>query len=89
MGRIVGEPFEDFGNTLEYTVGAVRAFERLPGDRVRVYVTEERGEKHILLYTFVAATSAFAAFGKRCFEIAECNPVLPDWALESRSKAAN
>ncbi len=88
MGQVIGEPFEDFGNTIEYTVGEVRAYERLSGDRVRLYITEERGPVHILLYTLVSPLSAFPAFGKKCFEIAGTKCVLPDWAIQSEGASA-
>jgi hypothetical protein len=80
MGIVVGEKFEDYGTAIEYTAGDIRAYERLNGDRVRLYVTEERGEKHVLLYTVVCPRSVFSRFGKVCFEIAEQSVVLPDWA---------
>jgi hypothetical protein len=80
MGIVVGDTFEDFGNTIEYSASEVRAYERLSGDRVRLYITEERGERHVLLYTVVAPVSAFPAFGQKCAEIAEKKQVLPDWA---------
>jgi hypothetical protein len=82
MGIVVGGTFEDYGNTIEYTVSAVTAYERLSGDRVRLYVTEERGDRRVLQYTLVAPMTAFAAFGRLCFEIAGQKHVLPDWALE-------
>jgi hypothetical protein len=81
MGVIVGGAFEDYGNTIEYTASEVRAYERLCGDRVRLYVTEERGDKHVLLYTVVAPMCAFPALARTCLDIAEKKMVLPDWAL--------
>jgi hypothetical protein len=81
MGIVVGEAFDDNGTAIEYTAGEIRAYERLSGDRVRLYITEERGERHVLLYTVVCPRAAFPAFGKRCFEIAEQVHVLPDWAM--------
>jgi hypothetical protein len=84
MGTIVGGTFEDFGNTIEYTVSTISAYERISGERVRLYVTEERGDRQVLQYTIVAPISAFAAFGRVCFEIAGAKHVLPDWALAPR-----
>jgi hypothetical protein len=81
MGIVTGEPFEDLGNTIEYTVSEVRAYERLSGDRVRLYVTEERGNAHVLQYTLVAPISAFAGFMRVCSAVAGNKYVLPDWAL--------
>jgi hypothetical protein len=81
MGTVIGDAFEDYGNTIEYTVSEVRAYERLSGDRVRLYVTEERGEAHVLLYTVVAPLCAFSNFMQKCAEIAGKKHVLPDWAL--------
>jgi hypothetical protein len=88
MGIIIGDTFEDFGNTIEYTVGEVRAYEMLSGDRVRLYVTEERGPAHVLQYTIVAPLCSFAEFGRKCFEIAGKKHVLPDWALEKKNHAS-
>jgi hypothetical protein len=89
MGIVVGEAFEDYGTAIEYTAGAIRAYERLSGDRVRLYVTEERGDRHVLLYTVVCPRSVFTAFGKVCFEIAEDAHVLPDWAMDHVNKIAS
>lgn len=89
MGIVVGETFDDYGTAIEYTVGEIRAYERLSGDRVRIYITEERGDRHVLLYTAVCPRSAFSAFGKKCFEIAEQVHVLPDWAVDRMSKFAS
>jgi hypothetical protein len=89
MGMIVGEDFEDYGGTVEYTVGAFRAFERLSGGRVRLYLTEERGDRHVLLYTAVVPLSAIEAMGRKCIEIASGEPaLLPGWAI-GRIGAAN
>lgn len=81
MGVVIGDTFDDMGNATEYSVSEVRAYERLSGDRIRLYVTEERGDRHILQYTIVAPIGAFAAFGRICFEIAGQQHVLPDWAV--------
>lgn len=89
MGIVVGEAFDDNGTAIEYTAGDIRAYERLNGDRVRLYVTEERGERHVLLYTVVCPRSVFTKFGKICFEIAEQAVVLPDWALDTTSRVAS
>jgi hypothetical protein len=74
MGMVIGDAFEDLGNTIEYTVSEVRAYERLSGDRVRLYVTEERGDVHVLLYTVVAPLCAFTNFIQKCAEIAGNRP---------------
>jgi hypothetical protein len=84
MGTVVGGTFEDYGNTIEYTVSTISAYERISGDRVRLYVTEERGDRQVLQYTIVAPMSAFAAFGRICLEIAGSKHVLPDWALPAK-----
>lgn len=89
MGRIVGEAFEDYGNTIEYTVGEIRAYERLSGQRVRLYVTEERGSHHVLQYTIVAPLCEFPAFARKCFEIAGEVHLLSDWTIEPMAKVAN
>lgn len=90
MGIIVGSDFDDFGNTIEYTVGEVRAYERLSGDRVRLYLTEERGDRHVLLYTAVIPLAVMSCMGRKCFEIAAgVQHVMPDWALNSFSKVAS
>lgn len=87
MGVITGGDFDDFGNTIEYTVSKVSAYEQISGDRIRLYVTEERGDRHILQYTIVAPISAFAAFGRICLEIAGQKHALPDWALPQKVAA--
>jgi hypothetical protein len=84
MGVVVGDSFEDYGNTIEYTVSEVRAYERLSGDRVRLYVTEERGDKHVLLYTVVAPLCAFSGFIKKCADIVGKKHALPDWAMPKK-----
>ncbi len=85
MGTIVGGAFEDYGNTIEYTVSTISAYERISGDRVRLYVTEERGDRQVLQYTIVAPVTAFAAFGLLCLEIAGTKHVLPDWAISRKA----
>jgi hypothetical protein len=89
MGTVVGGTFEDYGNTIEYTVSTISAYERISGDRVRLYVTEERGDRQVLQYTIVAPMSAFAAFGRICFEIASTKHVLPDWAMGPKLVSAH
>lgn len=84
MGTIVGGDFEDYGNTIEYTVSTISAYERISGERVRLYVTEERGDRQILQYTIVAPVTAFAAFGLLCLEIAGTKHVPPDWAMKPK-----
>lgn len=73
--------------TIEYTVGEFRAYERLSGDRVRLYLTEERGGSHVLLYTAVVPACVLFLMGKKCFEIAGKKHVLPDWAHEKADLA--
>lgn len=70
MGIIVGEPFEDYGNAPEYTVSEFRAYERLSGNRVRLYLTEERRSGATLQYTAVVPSAALEAMGLKCLEIA-------------------
>lgn len=82
MGAVIGDAFEDLGNAIEYNASEVRAYEMLSGDRVRLYITEERGPAHVLLYTVVAPMSAFPGFGRKCLEIAAKKYVLPDWAIQ-------
>ncbi|WP_316176179.1 hypothetical protein [Bradyrhizobium sp. SZCCHNRI1073] len=78
MGTVVGDSFEDYGNTIEYTASEVRAYERLSGDRIRLYVTEEKGDRHVLLYTVVAPISAFTNFVQKCAEAAGCRRPIKD-----------
>lgn len=89
MGIVVGGEFEDHGNTIEYTVGEVRAYERLSGNRIRLYLTEERGSRHVLLYTAVVPVTALSCMGRLCLEIAGQVHVLPDWALDSMGRIAS
>jgi hypothetical protein len=89
MGTIIGGSFEDHGNTIEYTVSTISAYEMISGDRVRLYVTEERGDRQVLQYTIVAPMSAFAAFGRICLEIAGTKHVLPDWAIGPKLVSAH
>jgi hypothetical protein len=82
MGIVIGDHFEDYGGTEEYTVSSFRAFERLNGNRVRLYLTEERGDRHVLLYTAVVPLSAMEAMGRKCLEIATGDHLpMPDWAI--------
>jgi hypothetical protein len=82
MGIVVGDSFEDYGGTVEYTVGSLRAFERLSGGRVRLYLTEERGDRHVLLYTAVMPLAAIEAAGRKCLEIVDGEAsLLPTWAV--------
>ena len=78
MGIVVGEPFEDYGNTIEYTVGKLSAYELLSGERVRLYLTEERGDRNVLMYTAVVPLTAMARFGRQCIAIEDKVRVLAD-----------
>jgi hypothetical protein len=89
MGIVVGERFEDYGNTTEYTVGKLSAYEMLSGDRVRLYLTEERGSQNVLLYTAVVPLSVMACFGRQCLSIAGEIHVMPEWAMDSMAKLAS
>jgi hypothetical protein len=89
MGIVVGGEFEDHGNTIEYTVGEVRAYELLSGNRVRLYLTEERGSAHVLAYTVVVPGSALDCMGRLCIEIANKLRVFPQWAKERTRALAN
>lgn len=88
MGIVVGDAFEDYGNTPEFTVGECRAYEILSGGRVRLYLTEERGAAHVLLYTAVVPISAMTCMGHKCMEIAGQVHALPGWAMDAMNTIA-
>ena len=81
MGIVIGGEFQDYGNTPEFSISEVRAYERLSGDRIRLYVTEERGECHVLQYTVIAPMSAFAGVMRMCSKVTGDRYVLPGWAM--------
>lgn len=86
MTGIIGEPFEDYGNTPECVIDRIPAYEVLDSGLIRIFVCKTFAGKLVLDHTDVMTKGMLTAIGRRLIEIADTAPMVPEFTflLESR-----
>jgi hypothetical protein len=78
MTGIVGEPFENFGNTPECVIDRIPAYEILDGGLIRIFVCKTFAGRLVLDHTDIMTRSMMIAIGTRLLEIADAAPIVPE-----------
>jgi hypothetical protein len=79
---IVGESFEDYGNTQECVIDRIPAYEVLESGLVRIFVCKTIGGRLVLDHTDIMTKSMMMSIGLRLLEIAETVPKIPEWSSQ-------
>jgi hypothetical protein len=77
MTELIGEAFDDYGNTRECVIDRIPAYEILDSGLIRIFVCKTVAGRLVLDHTDIMTRGMMISIGSRLLEIADAVPLVP------------